>query len=224
MSADALVDYAERCTDVDIIAVTDHDEVQSALAARDRATSHGYRVQVIAGVEVTTRDGHLLALFVEDRPPALRPAVETAEWVLRHGGLCIAPHPFSRWTYSLSTTTMLALSQRDVLAGVEVLNASPAGRSSHSRALAFRADARVAAVGGSDAHTLGVVGLARTRFPGRTTDDLRRALEAGTTVADGRFARAGEVAAEALPQLARSMVHLPLRRLARAFRSSGGQW
>src|SRR5579884_3194002 len=95
MSARALLEYAESSTDLDVIAVTDHDETSAALEAREYAARQHLRVQVIPGVEVTTRDGHLLALFVEERPPALRPLGPTVEWVLQHGGLCLAPHPFT---------------------------------------------------------------------------------------------------------------------------------
>jgi hypothetical protein len=63
------------------------------------------------------------------------------------------------------------------------------------------------------------VGLARTRFAGRTPEELRQALEQRATSAEGRFAGPRELAAEALPQLARSLVHLPLRRLVRAARA-----
>jgi hypothetical protein len=80
----------------------------------------------------------------------------------------------------------------------------------------------LAMVGGSDAHMLGVVGLARTRFRGRTPADLRQALLGATTFSEGRFASPREIAAEALPQLARSMVHLPVRRVLRFARDRRG--
>jgi hypothetical protein len=169
----------------------------------------------VPGVEVTTRDGHLLALFVEQRPPALLPVLTTAEWVRERGGLCIAPHPFTRWTHSLSSRALLAVHEQQLLAGVEVLNASPAGRASQARAVRFVDQHGLAPIGGSDAHMLAVVGLACTRFRGHTPDDLRRAIESAQTYAEGRFASPREIAAEALPQLARSMVHLPLRRIVR---------
>jgi predicted metal-dependent phosphoesterase TrpH len=215
MSATALVDYAESRTELDLIAITDHDEVGAALAAREYAASRGFRVQVVCGVEVTTRDGHLLALFIEERPPALQPMLDTAEWVLNRGGLCIAPHPFTRLTFSLPTRVMGQAADRGLLAGVEVLNASPAGRRSRAAALRFATDRQLTHVGGSDAHMMGVVGLAHTSFAGRTPEELRDAIESGATSAEGRFARVGEIAAEALPQLGRSLVQLPLRRLQR---------
>ncbi len=211
----AVVDYAEACTDLDVIAITDHDDLTSSLEARDWAERNGYRVQVVTGVEVSTREGHLLALFLEERPPALRPLVETAEWVRSRGGLCVAPHPFTRLTHSLGSRCLKRAADRGLLAGVEVLNASPAGRASRPKAMTFATEENLAVLGGSDAHMLGVVGVALTRFPGRTPSELRAAIEARTTLVEGRFAHAHEIAAEVLPQLARSMIHLPLRRLSR---------
>jgi predicted metal-dependent phosphoesterase TrpH len=215
MSAEALVDYVELATDLDLIAVTDHDETRAALEAREHASRRGYRVEVIPGVEITTRAGHLLALFVEERPPAWWSLPRTAEWIIERGGVCVAAHPFTSWTHSLTSRGMSFAVHRQLLSAVEVLNASPAGRASHARAVRFADQHHLAAVGASDAHVLALVGVARTRFRGRSADDLRRAIECGDTFAEGRFASPREIAAEALPQLARSLVHLPLRRIAR---------
>ena len=208
-----VIDRIEHETNLNVVAITDHDETLGALEAREHAARRGYRVQVVTGVEVTTRDGHLLALFVEERPPALRGLAETAEWVLAHGGLCIAPHPFTHWTHSLSHRALDAA--HGLVAGVEVLNASLAGRGSRRHALPFAEAKGLARIGASDAHVQGVVGIACTRFLGHSVADLRRAIEDRTTDADGRFATPVELATDALPQLARSMVHLPLRRVLR---------
>ena len=102
-----------------------------------------------------------------------------------------------------------------LLSAVEVLNASPAGRASNARAIRFADLHGLPVIGASDAHMLGVIGVARTRFRGHSPDDLRRAIENGSTFAEGRFASPRELAAEALPQLARSLVGLPLRRIVR---------
>lgn len=216
MSGRALVDHIERHTPLDVIAITDHDEIAASFQAREYAASRNFRVQVIPGVEVTTRDGHLLALFIEERPPALRSLQETATWVRQRGGLCIAPHPFTRWTHSLDQRAMRLAVNAGLIVGIEVLNASLAGRSSQPHAVHFAKQHGLAVLGSSDAHMLSMVGLARSRFAGTTPAELRRALESATTVAEGRFATLAEMASEALPQLARSMVHLPLRRVLRS--------
>jgi predicted metal-dependent phosphoesterase TrpH len=211
-----LVDLVEEHTDLDVIAVTDHDETSAAHEAREWAARRRSRIQVVPGVEVTTRDGHLLCLFIEDRPPALTGLVRTAEWVRERGGLCIAPHPFTRWTHSLSARALSeALAIDGLLCGVEVLNASLAGRASRPRALELAMAHGLAQIGSSDGHMVAMIGVARTRFPGTSVADLRNALEAATTTPEGRFATPAEMAAEAIPQLARSMVHLPLRRILR---------
>lgn len=217
-----LVDHVVAHTDLDVIAVTDHDELSAALEARDWAARRRYPLQVITGVEVTTLDGHLLALFVEERPPALWSLRRTADWVRARGGLCLAPHPLTHWTHSLGARALMDAIHADLLAGVEVLNSSLAGRGSRPHALALAEQHGLAQVGGSDAHMMAMIGLARTRFPGRSTDELRAALLQRSTFAEGRFATPTEMATEALPQLARSMVQLPLRRVARYVRSRAG--
>jgi predicted metal-dependent phosphoesterase TrpH len=217
-----LVDYVESQTDLDVIGVTDHDETAAALEAREYAAQRGYRVQVVPGVEVSTRDGHLVCLWLEERPPALWPLPRTAAWVRERGGLCVVPHPFTRWTHSLTARALAPCLETgaDLLAGVEVLNSSLAGRASRPRALAFSQTHGLAQLGASDAHMVAMIGLARTRFRGRTPEELRCALEAASTVAEGRFATPAEMAAEAIPQLARSMIHLPLRRIVRYARGT----
>jgi predicted metal-dependent phosphoesterase TrpH len=215
MSTQGLLAHIEHHTQLDVIAITDHDEISASFEAREYAASQNYRVQVIPGVEVTTRDGHLLALFLEDRPPALRSLQQTAQWVRERGGLCVAPHPFTRWTHSLNQRAMRLAIDAGLIAGIEVLNASLAGRASRPHALRVAEQHGLAVIGSSDAHMLAMVGLSRTRFPGSTPADLRHALEQATTQAEGRFATPREMATEALPQLARSMLHLPLRRIVR---------
>jgi predicted metal-dependent phosphoesterase TrpH len=108
--------------------------------------------------------------------------------------------------------------REQLIAGVEVLNASLAGRASRPRALAFAQMHGLAQLGSSDAHMIAMIGLGRTRFVGRTPADLRAAIEGAATETEGRFATPAEMAAEAVPQLARSMVHLPVRRMVRAVR------
>src|SRR6185369_7822902 len=68
----AILDHVERRTDLDIIAISDHERIDAAVAARAMAVDRGLRAEVIVGEEVTTLGGHLLALFVEERIRPLR--------------------------------------------------------------------------------------------------------------------------------------------------------
>src|SRR5262249_8369761 len=126
------------------------------------------------------------------------------------------------WTHSLNARALREAINAGLLLGVEVLNSSLAGRGSRPHALALAQRHGLAHTGGAGARMLAMVWVARARAPRGTADDLRRALEDRATHAEGRFATPGEMAAEALPQLARSMVQLPLRRVARYVRSRAG--
>lgn len=95
---DLLAHVAER-TDLRVIAVTDHDSIAGARQAAHLARDFG--VEVIVGEEISTADGHLLALFIDTYLPPGRPAAETISGIHVQGGLAIAPHPFDRSVPSL---------------------------------------------------------------------------------------------------------------------------
>ena len=78
---------------LDVIAITDHDEIAGALKARELASAYG--VELIPGIEITTADGDLLAFFITEKVDAGLSLVETVLRVRELGGVCIAPHPMA---------------------------------------------------------------------------------------------------------------------------------
>jgi predicted metal-dependent phosphoesterase TrpH len=218
-SAEAIVDHAEFQTDLDLIAITDHDEITAGLRAQEYALRRGYRVRVVVGVEITTRGGHLLALGV-DRPfRMLRPLDESVDEVRAAGGICIAPHPYSWLTTSIGERGLRRLLPPDGAArldGLELWNPSLAGKVTHEYAKVANATRwKLAELGGSDAHAASFVGSAYTTFPGRTWEDFRRALAARTTRAYGRFWSAAEVRPIAIKQTARAWFVTPVTKVRR---------
>lgn len=185
-TVEQLLEYVEHCTDLDVVAVTDHEDVRGGLRARELAARRGYRFEVIPGSEVTTLQGHVIALFIERDPPSFRAVEFTLAMIHDAGGLAIAPHPLSWLTRSIGERMLNALAERGEAGvgfdGIEVANASPAGRRTALRAARLNAERwGLATVGSSDAHHLEHVGGGWTEFPGRTAADLRAALEAGAT-------------------------------------------
>ena len=137
-------------------------------------------------MEVTTIEGHLLALFIDEPVACLHPLEETLEAVHRQGGLCVIPHPFTWLTRGLGARDIrrVLANQRDGVHfdGIEVTNGTPAGRLGARRAKKANDDEfRLAEVGGSDAHFLDVVGCGYTQFEGKSANDLRAAILARTT-------------------------------------------
>lgn len=73
------------------VAVTDHDAIAGAVRFQ-RMTD----AKVIIGEEVSTRDGHLLGLFLHERVQPGMSARDTAKVIRAQGGLVLLPHPFVR--------------------------------------------------------------------------------------------------------------------------------
>lgn len=179
----AVLEYVARHTDLDVIAITDHDVIDGALEAVALAPQYG--IEVIPGIEVSTREGHLLALYVtEPIPPAL-PLVETIARVAAQGGLCVAAHPGGPWRWCLQEAELQqALAQemgRATLVGVEAFNASLPSLHFNVRAAQIQERLQLATVYNSDSHLLWTIGMAATYFPGKSAQDLRVALTTGAT-------------------------------------------
>lgn len=176
-----ILEYVEAETDLDVIAVADHDSLRGAGEALEVWGQGSYRFQIVPGVEVTAIEGHVLALFVEQPLPSLRPVEEVLQAVHRQGGLAIAAHPLSWLTRSLGQRTLerIAGSRREgvYLDGLETANQSPGARVGLKKAAELnRQRYRLAEVGGSDAHFLKAIGSAYTEFPGRSAEELRRSI------------------------------------------------
>ncbi len=166
---------------LDVIAITDHDEIRGALEAERLAPRYG--IEVIPGCEITTAEGDLLALFIREKVPAKLSLVETVLKVRALGGACIVAHPMCRGMGMNSAsyeTVIKALRHPQVaetLIGIEAYNGTSLDRMSNHYARVLALHAGTAAVGNSDAHIVETIGFGATEFEGRTTEDLLRALK-----------------------------------------------
>lgn len=174
----AVLESARR-QGLDLVAISDHDEVRGALLARDLAPHYG--IGVVPGVEITTSEGHLLAYWIERPVPAGRPLIETLLRVGEQGGRCVAAHPTAQWVPSLGAKTIArALQHPDaarILIGIEVYNLGLPRLVNNRGAQALACDTGLAQLASSDSHMLWTIGLCATEFPGVSSQALRHALE-----------------------------------------------
>lgn len=89
-----MVDAAVK-KDLDVLCITDHNEIEGALRAQRYCRKEGLETEVVVGEEVTTADGHVLGLFLQEYVPMGLSAAETIDLIHSQGGLAVAPHPFS---------------------------------------------------------------------------------------------------------------------------------
>jgi predicted metal-dependent phosphoesterase TrpH len=180
-----LVDHAVRRASLNVIAVTDHDTIEGALRAREHAAKRA-RLHVIVGEEVSSRDGHIVALYLERRIRPGMSAAATIDAVHDQGGLAIAVHPFWRTERVARNRPVHGvgwLAAELDFDGVEVENATPGFYVFNQLAHRLNLGLGAAELGSSDAHILDAVGRAYTEFPGKTPEALRTAIESGTTAA-----------------------------------------
>jgi predicted metal-dependent phosphoesterase TrpH len=86
---------------LDGIAITDHDNLEGSFLAERIVRERDLDLVVIPGVEVSTSDGHLLALGVRDLPPRWRSPEETIEFVHQRGGIAIVSHPYHLFRHAM---------------------------------------------------------------------------------------------------------------------------
>jgi predicted metal-dependent phosphoesterase TrpH len=164
---------------LDAIAITDHDTVDGAKKAVACSTT----VLVIPGIEVSTKQGHLLVLGVTEIIPSGLDVRDTVEIARRMGGVLILPHPYHMWRHGVA---------RKIKAGMAIVDAVESFNSRYIVGSANRKAAKVArrlgkpCVGGSDAHNARFVGFGRTFVESEL--DVASILSA---IRDGRVSAGG---------------------------------
>jgi len=143
------------------IAVTDHNEVSGALAARDLAADYGVKIIVAEEVK-TASQGEVIGLFIEERIPRGMTLAETVAEIRRQGGLVYVPHPFDRMHAVPDYEHLLDIVE-DVDA-IEVYNPRVAIGSFNEEAARFAAKYRIPGGAGSDAHVAQGLGSVRVRM------------------------------------------------------------
>lgn len=160
---------------LDGIAITDHDTTAGYDAVREYDTAD---LELVPGCEVTTTQGHLLALGVEQAPPRADP-LAAVDAIHREGGVAVLSHPFDRLREHYETD-LAAIA--DAVDGVEVRNSRCVLPRYNRRARTFTVEHDLAPVGGSDAHFPIEIGRAYTVCE----RPILEAIRAGETDAGGR--------------------------------------
>jgi len=171
MTPEALIEFVGTQTDLQVIAVTDHDTIAGALVARvyaERFPDDFHNLEVIVGAEITSADGDILALFIEaDIPPKLSVA-ETVECIHEQGGIAIAAHSNAHLLHYFGIEGMKGAGKyikTIPFDGVEVRNATPTEiYANWVTTYSNRTGQKLAETGGSDGHYLPTVGNAYTIF------------------------------------------------------------
>jgi len=208
-----LVDAAVKAG-LDLIAVTDHDTMDSVKETQAHGEEAG--LTVVAGQEVTTKwpaQTHMLGWFLEEPIKRGMSLEDTVAAIHGQGGLVIVPHPFMPVYFgSIQPGMLRRLIEKQSVDGIEMLSTVPMGAPRKKLLHEFYDANRErlgAAIGASDCHFgAGDMGRAVTEFEG----DFRTAVMECTTkplLGTRRPIPTGI----ALRQQWRALVDLPIKRM-----------
>lgn len=160
---------------LDGIAITNHDTLADVDAVRSAAPP---QLRVVSGVEVTTTQGHLLALGVDAVPERGDP-LDVIDEVHDAGGVAVLSHPFDRLRefYDADLADIAA-----AVDGVEVTNSRVLRPKYNHLADGYAGEFDLARTAGSDAHFPMEVGRACTVCEGPLLESIRQ----GDTEVEGR--------------------------------------
>ena len=165
---------------LDAIAITDHDTVDGVKHALACKTS----VLVIPGIEVSTRQGHLLVLGVTEIIPAGLDISETIRIGRRLGALLILPHPYHVWRHGVARRRKSGMAMVDA---VEVFNSRYIVGSANRKAERIARRLGKPCVGGSDAHHARYVGFGLTYVDAKKdVASILAAIRAGKVTYGGK--------------------------------------
>ncbi len=188
-SIEEILNHVQDKTDLDVIAITDHDVIEGSLRARDLWAKGSYRFDFIVGEEVSTNEGHLLGLFIEKRVPPGLSVERSIDLIHEQGGLAVIAHPLHRlFRHSCQREVMDRIhASKDVwLDGIETWNASFCGIYANQVAMSVNRDVYgLPELGNSDAHTLNSIGSGMTWFEGNNAQDIRQSIENGLSAPGG---------------------------------------
>lgn len=168
---------------LDGVVITDHDTVEESNYAAEIAEEYG--LLGIPGVEVSTANGHLLAIGVDETPAPGEPIQETVDTVWDMGGAAIVPHPFQRSRHGVRRRHI------PVADAIEVYNSMLFTGYRNRRANVYAVQNDYPKVGASDAHSLLNVGRAFTEIDLDESMEDPNAVDAETII---RKIREGDTA------------------------------
>lgn len=168
---------------MDVIAITGHNQVSDGQAGRWFSNHFGGPI-VIVGQEILSPGHHVIAVGTDQVVDSrLRVAAQVAE-VHAQGGVAIAAHPLPQFWPAFNADAI------DALDGAEICHPLIYGNEATQRdfeQFAARASKPPAAIGSSDFHGFGRIGMCRTYVFARevTADAVLDAIRARRTVVYG---------------------------------------
>lgn len=201
VSPEEILRHAKKI-ELDGIAITDHNEIKGSVKLwKENKNTKAF--VVIPGMEVSSIEGHILALGVMELIPRGQTPEETIQKITDLGGVAIASHPYRFWS-GLGEERV----RKSKFEVIEVMN-SRSLKKENIKAKKLAKELGCGRTGGSDSHSLTHLGNAYTKFenPSSNTDDILEQIKKGRTKGEGTNRKRSET-----PRYAAGCVYLWFKR------------
>jgi len=158
---------------IDCVAVSDHNNVDGALAVRETAP-----FRVIISEEIKSCEGEIIGLFLQETIHKGLTPEDTVRAIREQGGLVLVPHPFDRARRSPLREEALLRIMNDVDV-IEVFNSRTVFQADNERSRRLAEEHGKLMSAATDSHTPWEIGLAYTDAAVRRPRRLPRCVEQG---------------------------------------------
>ena len=170
-------------------AIADHNSVKGCVEGKELSKEFP-EVLFVPGVEVSTTEGHILALNITNDIPRDRSIADTCELIHAKGGIAIAGHPYRLWSGIGELAVLENLDSFDAIESFNARNIFAGNRK--AKTLVMKTGKPE--TGGSDCHTYKELGGGYTIFEspvGSVEDVIEEILRGRTRAGSGNFSVIG---------------------------------
>jgi len=144
---------------IDCVAVSDHNNIDGALAVRESAA-----FRVIVSEEIKSSEGEIIGLFLQETVRKGLTPEDTVRAIREQGGLVLVPHPFDRMRRSPLREEALLRIMNDVDV-IEVFNSRTVFQADNEKSRRLAEEHGKPMSAATDSHTPWEIGLAYTEMP-----------------------------------------------------------
>ncbi|MHA1238257.1 MAG: PHP-associated domain-containing protein [Candidatus Odinarchaeia archaeon] len=152
------------------VAITDHNTLRGYFKAIKENRKQDFII--IPGIEVSSKDGDILGLGVEEIIPRNLSAQETLDKIKESGGICVIPHPFDFLRKSVGFKIRNLKPH-----AIEVINSNIVFPLSNMLAYRYAKSHKLPMTAGSDAHSVDTVGLSYILVNASSVDEILNAIK-----------------------------------------------
>lgn len=144
---------------IDYVAVSDHNNIDGALAVQQSAP-----FRVIISEEIKSTEGEIIGLFLQENVPKGLTPEDTVRAIKEQGGLVLVPHPYDRARRSVLREEAILRIMPDIDI-IEVFNGRTVFQDDLERSRRLAEEHGKPMSAATDAHTPWEIGLAYTELP-----------------------------------------------------------